>query len=89
MPTALAAMAPSLDVLILCRFAQGLLLPFIFTVTVAYIADECPGAEGVRATGTYAMGTILGGFLGRFIAGWVGQFLGWRAAFAASRDSRS
>ena len=82
-PTVLVALAPDLDLLILFRFMQGLLMPFIFTVTVAYIADECPGAEGVRATGYYAVGTIMGGFLGRFIAGWVSQFFGWRAAFAA------
>jgi len=80
-PTALAALAPTLDLLILCRFVQGLLLPFIFAVTVAYIADEVPGPEGVRATGTYAIGTIIGGFSGRFIAGWTAEFLGWRASF--------
>ena len=82
-PTALAAAAPTLDALILCRFLQGLLFPFIFAVTVAYIGDECPGAEGVRTTGTYAIGTIIGGFAGRFIAGWTAEFAGWRAAFLA------
>ncbi len=80
-PTLLAAAAPGLDALILCRFLQGLLLPFIFAVTVAYIAEECPGAEGIQVTGAYAMGTIFGGFLGRFTAGWVTQYAGWRASF--------
>jgi predicted MFS family arabinose efflux permease len=83
LPTLLAAAAPTLPLLIGCRFAQGLLLPFIFAVTVAYIAEECPGAEGVRATGSYAIGTIFGGFGGRFIAGWTTDFVGWRAAFIA------
>ena len=82
-PTALAALAPSLGLLVLFRFCQGLLLPFVFTITVAYIADECPGPEGVRATGWYATGTIVGGFAGRFIAGWITQFYGWRAGFGA------
>ena len=80
-PTLLAAAAPGLDTLVLCRFLQGLLLPFIFAVTVAYIADECLGAEAVQVTGTYAMGTIFGDFLGRFMAGWTTQYLGWRASF--------
>ena len=80
-PTALAGLCQSLDLVILCRFLQGLLLPFIFAVTVAYIADECPGAEGVRATGIYSMGAIVGGFSGRFVAGWAAHFLGWRASF--------
>ena len=81
LPTLAAAAAPTLSLLILCRFLQGLLLPFIFAVTVAYIADECPGPEAVRATATYAVGTILGGFAGRFIAGWVTAYAGWRMAF--------
>ncbi len=80
-PTLLAAWAPGLDWLILCRFLQGLLLPFIFAVTVAYIAEECPGPEAVRVTGVYAVGTIVGGFGGRFIAGWATEFAGWRTAF--------
>jgi len=80
-PTLLAAWAPGLDWLILCRFLQGLLLPFIFAVTVAYIAEECPGPEAVRVTGIYAVGTIVGGFGGRFIAGWATEFAGWRTAF--------
>lgn len=81
LPTLLAAWAPGLDWLILCRFLQGLLLPFIFAVTVAYIAEECPGPEAVRVTGIYAVGTIVGGFGGRFIAGWATEFAGWRTAF--------
>ena len=80
-PTLAAAFAPSLEFLIVCRFLQGLVLPFIFAVTVAYIAEEFEGAEAVRATGDYAMGTILGGFLGRFVAGWTAAYFGWRAAF--------
>ncbi len=80
-PTLLAAAAPGLDWLILCRFLQGLLLPFIFAVTVAYIAEECPGPEAVRVTGIYAIGTIVGGFAGRFIAGWTTELAGWRTAF--------
>ena len=81
-PTLLAAWAPGLDGLILCRFAQGLLLPFIFAVTVAYIAEECPGAEAVRVTGVYAIGTIVGGFAGRFVAGWATEVAGWRVGLS-------
>lgn len=81
LPTMGAALAPTFEVLVACRFAQGVLLPFIFAVTVAYIADECDGAEAMRATGTYAVGTIVGGFAGRFITGWAADLLGWRAGF--------
>ena len=80
-PTLLAAAAPTLGALIACRFAQGLLFPFIFAVTVAYIAEECPGPEAIRATGLYSIGSIIGGFFGRFVAGWTTDLLSWRAAF--------
>lgn len=80
-PTLLAGLTPSLELLVVLRFAQGLLLPFIFTVTVAYIADECSGAEALRSTSLYQTGAIIGGFSGRFIAGWTADLLGWRASF--------
>jgi YNFM family putative membrane transporter len=73
--------APSLTALIGWRFAQGLLLPFIFTVTVAYIGDETEGADSLRLAGDYAMGTIFGGFAGRFVAGQATDLAGWRSSF--------
>jgi MFS family permease len=60
-----------------------LLLPFIFAVTVAYIAEECDGGEAIRTTGLYASGTIVGGFSGRFVAGIVAGVANWRWAFAS------
>jgi predicted MFS family arabinose efflux permease len=80
-PTVLAALAPTFGLLVWWRFVQGLLLPFIFAVAVAYIGDEAPGAAGIRLTGLYSMGAITGGFSGRLIAGFVAQAAGWRAAF--------
>ncbi len=80
-PTVMVGLAPSLHWFLFARFLQGLLLPFIFTVFVAYIADECPGPAAMRMTGTYSIGAIIGGFGGRFIAGWTAYFLNWRASF--------
>ena len=80
-PTLLLAAARSLEVFVLLRFLQGLLLPFIFAVTVGYIGDECEGAEIIELTGTYAVGTIVGGFCGRFVLGYATEFVGWRAGF--------
>lgn len=81
-PTLLAASAQNFEWMLVWRFLQGLCLPFIFAVAVGYIGDECRGAAGVRAAGNYALGTIFGGFAGRFIAGIAADFVGWRAAFA-------
>ncbi len=80
-PVLLSAVAPTLDVVILSRFLQGLVLPFVFAVTVAYVADECDGADAARVTAVYATSGVVGGFLGRFLSGWITAYAGWRAAF--------
>jgi len=80
-PTILAAFSTSLGMLIACRFAQGLLLPFIFTVTIAYIGDEMTPASAMRMVGIYTSGTISGGFSGRLIVGFVTALWNWRAGF--------
>lgn len=80
-PTALLAATTSLDQLVLGRFVQGLLLPPIFAVTIAYIGDEWPVDEIPAVTGLYIAGSGLGGFLGRFVTGLVSEAWGWREAF--------
>jgi predicted MFS family arabinose efflux permease len=80
-PTVLAAMAPSLSALIFWRFVQGLALPPIFAVTIAYIGDEWPAHEATAAAGVYTSGASLGGFSGRFFTGILADLIGWRHAF--------
>ncbi len=80
-PTVMAALAPTLAALIFWRFVQGLVMPPVFAVTIAYIGDEWPAHEAAAAAGVYTSGASLGGFSGRFIAGIVADIGGWRAAF--------
>ena len=75
LPTVGLAFAPSLDVIILCRFMQGLALPPIFAVMVTYIGEEWPPAEATGMTGIYLSASSLGGFLGRLITGLAGWLL--------------
>ncbi|MDA8253408.1 MAG: MFS transporter [Rhodospirillales bacterium] len=82
-PTLMVATTHSFAALLAWRFLQGLLLPFVFTVTVAYIGDECTGTEAIQVAGVYAGGTVAGGFAGRFITGIAADFGGWRVGFAA------
>ncbi len=77
-----AAFAPDVQALIVWRFIQGLLLPPIFAVTVAYIGDEWPPAQVAGIAGIYIAGSSLGGFSGRFLPGVLGDLFGWRAAFS-------
>jgi predicted MFS family arabinose efflux permease len=80
-PMAGVAFASDVPALIAWRFLQGLLLPPIFAVTVAYIGDEWPPAQVAAAAGIYIAGSSLGGFCGRFIPGVLGDLIGWRGAF--------
>ncbi len=82
-PTLLAATSPTLNALIFWRFVQGLITPGVFAVTIAYINDEwAEGGAGAVMSG-YVAGTVLGGFVGRLLAGLIADAWGWRAAFVA------
>jgi MFS transporter, YNFM family, putative membrane transport protein len=83
MPMIGVAFASDVQALIVWRFIQGLLLPPIFAVTVAYIGDEWPPAQVAGIAGVYIAGSSLGGFSGRFVPGVLGDLFGWRAAFLA------
>jgi predicted MFS family arabinose efflux permease len=80
-PTLLMAFVPNVSAMVMCRFVQGLLLPPVTAVTVAYIGDEWPPREIAGVTGFYISGSAIGGFGGRFIPGIVADLAGWRTAF--------
>jgi predicted MFS family arabinose efflux permease len=80
-PTVLMGFAPDLPSLVTIRFVQGLLLPPVFTVLVAYIGEEWPRGEATSMTGVYIAAGSFGGFLGRFLTGVVADFSTWRSAF--------
>jgi MFS transporter, YNFM family, putative membrane transport protein len=82
-PTILVALAPNVPALIAFRFLQGLLLPPIFVVIVAYIGEEWPPREVPGIVGLYVAGSSIGGFCGRFITGILSDLIGWRGAFLA------
>jgi predicted MFS family arabinose efflux permease len=82
-PTLIMTLASSVPQLVFWRFVQGLLLPPIFTVAVAYVGDEWPPADVPRVAGLFVSGCSVGGFCGRFVTGAVADLLSWRASFAA------
>ena len=81
--TVLAAWSPGLNALLFWRFLQGVFTPGIFAVTIAYIHDEWHGSESGQATAAYVSGTVVGGFSGRFISGFIATHLDWRWVFVA------
>jgi predicted MFS family arabinose efflux permease len=80
-PTALAATSTSLRALIFWRFAQGLFVPGVIAVMLAYVNEEWAGRGVGRAMSAYVSGTVLGGFLGRFLSGLVAMHWHWRVTF--------
>ena len=87
-PTVMVGLATSLSALIFWRAVQGLVLPPIFAVTVAYIGDEWPPREATTAAGIYSSGSSIGGFSGRLITGLLADLIGWRAGFLALAGDR-
>jgi MFS transporter, YNFM family, putative membrane transport protein len=79
-PTLLAATSQSLPALIGWRFAQGLFVPGVIAVMMAYINEEFTGRVGT-VMAAYVAGTVFGGFLGRFLTGIIAAHWNWRAAF--------
>ncbi len=69
LPTLMAATASGLSQLVFWRFLQGIAMPGIFGVTVAYIAEEWPRHHVPHVMSIYVSGTVLGGFLGRMFTG--------------------
>ena len=79
-PTLLAATAQSLTALIFWRFMQGLFVPGVIAVIIAYINEEFPGRTGAVMS-AYVAGTVFGGFLGRFLTGIIAARWNWHAVF--------
>src|SRR5512139_3917822 len=82
-PTLMCALSYSLNALVFWRFVQGLVLPPVFAVTIAYIGDEWEPHEVTSAAGIYMSGASLGGFSGRFFTGIFADLFGWRFGLMA------
>jgi MFS transporter, YNFM family, putative membrane transport protein len=80
-PTLALSFVHNISLLWWLRFMQGLAVPGITVVLLAYIGEEFAGNARIRLMGFYVSGTVLGGFLGRFLMGYLTEFMGWRHAF--------
>jgi len=77
-PVLMETVATAPGTLIFWRFIEGLLLPPIFTVVLAYVGDEWPPAEVVGVAGLYVSASSLGGFC-RFVNLGLHDFLQLRS----------
>jgi predicted MFS family arabinose efflux permease len=81
LPILFSATAHSLHALIAWRFVQGLVMPGIIAVTMAYISEEWAGGGAAGVMSAYVGGNVLGGVTGRFLSGLVAAHWGWRESF--------
>src|SRR5581483_4941658 len=80
-PTMLAATAQTLTALVVWRFLEGLVMPAIFAVMIAYVTEEFAGRGVGAAMAALVTGNVIGGFFGRVTAGTVTSIADWRLAF--------
>ncbi len=80
-PTLLCAVAPSFRTLIVCRALQGLLMPGVTAVAVAYLGDYFAGAELGPKVGGWIAASVAGGLTGRVGSGLIASWIHWRAPF--------
>ncbi|MGI9259953.1 MAG: MFS transporter [Gammaproteobacteria bacterium] len=67
--------------LVALRFAQGLLLPAIFTSLMTYSAQSAKASKVRNAINVYVSATIFGGFSGRLLGGVLSDVSSWRLPF--------
>lgn len=80
-PTLLCALAGSFPQLLAFRALQGVCIPGVTAVAVAYLSELVePRALG-RAVGGWIAANVAGGLLGRLASGLITDLWGWRAAF--------
>lgn len=81
-PTLLCAFTRSFDALVALRAVQGLLIPGVTAVSVAYAGDHVDVARLPAVVGALIAASVTGGLTGRVVGGLVASVAGWRAEFA-------
>lgn len=79
----LSAVAPSFGLLAVSRFLAGLPHGAYFGVAALVAADLAGPARRARAVAKVLLGLSIANVIGVPFATWLGQTLGWRAAFVA------
>jgi YNFM family putative membrane transporter len=79
--TAACAWAPTLVALIALRALQGLLVPCVSAVAVAYLYEDLFAANPAFLVGGYVASSVMGGLIGRVLGGSIADVWGWRASF--------
>ena len=80
-PTALLAVAPGLGAFTLLRIVQGIFMASAFTLTLAYLGEECSAADAAGAFAAYITGNVASNLIGRLMSAAFVDHLGLAANF--------
>jgi YNFM family putative membrane transporter len=80
-PTALLAVAPDLTTFTVLRIIQGLCMASAFTLTLAYLGEECSATDAGGAFAAYITGNVASNLVGRLISAAVADHFGLAANF--------
>jgi predicted MFS family arabinose efflux permease len=80
-PTALLATAPDLMVFTALRIMQGLCMASAFTLTLAYLGEECSDMDADGAFAAYITGNVASNLVGRLLAAAVVDHFGLASNF--------
>jgi len=80
--TLCAALAPSLETLVIARAAMGAGTAAIVPLSLAWIGDTVPLAQRQQTLARYSGMTVIGMIVGPLLGGLLAQALSWRWAFA-------
>jgi len=84
-PTSLLAVAPNLPAFAILRICQGLCMASAFTLTLAYLGEQCSPMDAGGAFAAYITGNVASNLVGRLVSAAVVDTLGlaWNFAFFA------
>ncbi|MGY3487102.1 YNFM family putative membrane transporter [Bradyrhizobium sp. USDA 4011] len=80
-PTSLLAIAPNLTVFTMLRILQGLCMASAFTLTLAYLGEQCSAMDAGGAFAAYITGNVASNLIGRLISATVADNLGLATNF--------
>ncbi|WP_439393380.1 MFS transporter [Bradyrhizobium sp. PMVTL-01] len=85
-PTSLLAIAPDITVFTMLRVAQGLFMASAFTLTLAYLGEQCSAMDAGGAFAAYITGNVASNLIGRLISAALADNLGlaWNFYFFAA-----
>ena len=80
-PTTLLAFAPNLALFTILRIAQGLCMASAFTLTLAYLGEQCSSLDAGSAFAAYITGNVASNLVGRLVSAAVADTLGLASNF--------